>query len=69
WSKTDLEEAHWLGCSYVITRVVGNVADNRADAVRGRAMETNSFLLTGTSEEDKRLEPEPVEVAAGVGVG
>jgi proteasome lid subunit RPN8/RPN11 len=69
WSKTDLEEAHWLGCSYVITRVVGNVAGNRADAVRGRAMETNSFLLTGTSEEDKRLEPEPVEVAADVGVG
>lgn len=57
WSKTDLAEAHWLGCSYVITSVQGEYG-------RCRAMETNSFLLAGTGEEDKRLEPEPIEVAA-----
>ncbi len=68
WSKTDLEEAHWLGCSYVITRVMGKVAGNGDDASRCRAMETNSFLLTGTNEEDKRLEPEAFEVTADVGV-
>lgn len=68
WSKTDLEEAHWLGCSYVITSVAGNVADGGTGTVRCRATETNSFLLTGTSEEDKRLERQPIEVAAGVGV-
>ena len=39
---TDLAEAHWIGCSYVIT-AVGD----------GRAAETNSFLLSGTLEEDK----------------
>jgi len=42
WSNTDLAEAHWLGCSYVITSVAG-----------GAATQTNSFLLTGASEEDK----------------
>jgi proteasome lid subunit RPN8/RPN11 len=51
WSLTDLEEAHWLGCSYVITAVA-----------RGKATETNSFLLTGNTEEDKRFEPQAVEV-------
>jgi proteasome lid subunit RPN8/RPN11 len=56
WSKTDLAEAHWLGCSYVITSVGGEHG-------RCRATETNSFLLAGTGEEDKRLEPEPIEVA------
>lgn len=60
WSKTDLAEAHWIGCSYVITSVVGK------DAERCRATETNSFLLTGTGEEDKRLETQPIEVAAAV---
>ncbi|MHB1936907.1 MAG: M67 family metallopeptidase [Acidobacteriaceae bacterium] len=66
WSKTDLEEAHWIGCSYVITSVVRNatVGDGTAGC---RAAETNSFLLAGTTEEDKRLEREPIEVAAGVG--
>jgi hypothetical protein len=29
-------------------------------------METNSFLLAGTSEEDKRLESQPIEVATEV---
>jgi proteasome lid subunit RPN8/RPN11 len=53
WSKTDFAEAHWLGCSYVITAVE-----------KGVAKLTNSFLLTGTTEEDKAFEDEAVEVAA-----
>ena len=53
WSKTDFAEAHWLGCSYVITAVE-----------KGVAQATNSFLLTGTREEDKAFENEAVEVAA-----
>jgi proteasome lid subunit RPN8/RPN11 len=53
WSKTDFAEAHWLGCSYVITSVE-----------KGVAQMTNSFLLTGTREEDKAFEDEAVEVAA-----
>jgi proteasome lid subunit RPN8/RPN11 len=51
WSSTDLTEAHWLGCSYVITAVA-----------EGEAQQTNSFLLTGSSEEDKALVPEAIEV-------
>ena len=53
WSKTDYAEAHWIGCSYVITSVEDGVAQA-----------TNSFLLTGTSEDDKAFEDEAVEVAA-----
>ena len=55
WSQTDLEEAHWIGCSYVITTVE-----------RGQAKITNSFLLVGEREEDKRFEDEAVSVAAEV---
>ena len=51
WSTTDLAEAHWLGCSYVITAVA-----------QGKATETNSFLLAGDTEEDKRLEQEGILV-------
>jgi proteasome lid subunit RPN8/RPN11 len=51
WSSTDLAEAHWLGCSYVITAVAGGVAQ-----------QTNSFLLTGSSEEEKALVNEPIEI-------
>lgn len=51
WSATDLAEAHWLGCSYVITSVN-----------RGRAELTNSFLLTGDTEDAKRFEDEPLQV-------
>src|SRR5271156_1659765 len=51
WSGTDLAEAHWLGCSYVITAVAGGVAK-----------QTNSFRLTGASEEDKVLVHETIEV-------
>ncbi len=49
WSATDLAEAHWVGCSYVITSVE-----------QGKAVATNSFLLAGTVEEDKRFEDEEV---------
>ncbi len=49
WSTTDLAEAHWLGCSYVITEVA-----------QGKAAVTNSFLLDGTTEEDKRFVVEQI---------
>lgn len=51
WSPTDLAEAHWIGCSYVITAVEG-----------GRAHATNSFLLAGSGEEDKVFEHEAIEL-------
>jgi proteasome lid subunit RPN8/RPN11 len=51
WSQTDFAEAHWLGCSYVITGVAN-----------GKATVTNSFLLAGTREEDKRFENEAIQV-------
>ena len=51
WSQTDFEEAHWIGCSYVITAVE-----------KGTATVTNSFVLTGTTEEDKALEDESIVV-------
>ena len=51
WSSTDLAEAHWIGCSYVITAVE-----------KGKAAITNSFELTGLDEDDKRLVDEPIKV-------
>ena len=51
WSKTDFAEAHWLGCSYIITSVE-----------QGKAALTNSFLLRGTTEEDKTFEDEPIQI-------
>jgi len=51
WSANDLAEAHWLGCSYVITAVA-----------KGKAETTNSFVLSGTIEEDKHFQDEPIEV-------
>jgi proteasome lid subunit RPN8/RPN11 len=51
WSQTDLAEAHWIGCSYVITSIV-----------QGRAALTNSFALTGSTEEDKRFEDEFIDI-------
>jgi hypothetical protein len=45
---TDFAEAHWLGCSYVITEVA-----------KGKAAVTNSFLA-GASEEEKRFEQETI---------
>jgi len=56
WSATDIAEAHWLGCSYVITRVAGTAEGN------GTADVTNSFLLRGTGEDDKHFEDEPIEI-------
>jgi proteasome lid subunit RPN8/RPN11 len=51
WSPTDLAEAHWFGCSYVITAVA-----------KGQAAMTNSFELTGSEENDKKLVDEKIEV-------
>ncbi len=51
WSATDFAEAHWLGCSYVIIEVA-----------QGRAAATNSFLLSGTTEEDKHFVVETLQV-------
>ena len=51
WSKTDFAEAHWLGCSYLITEVAA-----------GHAATTNCFLLAGTGEEDKQFVSEPLEL-------
>ena len=56
WSQTDLAEAHWIGCSYLITSVV-----------KGKADVTNSFALAGRMEEDKRFEDERVVVNQGAG--
>ncbi|HEY1659766.1 MAG TPA: M67 family metallopeptidase [Candidatus Sulfotelmatobacter sp.] len=51
WSQTDFAEAHWIGCSYVITSVE-----------KGNAVITNSFELSGTSEDDKKLLDETIKV-------
>ena len=51
WSPTDLAEAHWFGCSYVITSVE-----------KGVATITNSFELGGTDEGDKKMNDEPINV-------
>lgn len=51
WSATDFAEAHWLGCSYVIIAVA-----------QGNATDTNSFLLAGAIEEDKRFEQQAIEI-------
>jgi proteasome lid subunit RPN8/RPN11 len=51
WSKTDFAEAHWLGCSYIITSIE-----------QGKAATTNSFLLTGTEEDNKKFEDEAIEI-------
>src|SRR5205807_5351236 len=52
WSQTDLAEAHWIGCSYVITSVE-----------QGKAKITNSFELAGADEADKRLVDEEIQIA------
>ena len=51
WSPTDFAEAHWLGCSYLITSIE-----------QGKAALTNSFLLRGTAEDDKRFEDQPIQI-------
>ena len=52
WSPTDLAEAHWFGCSYVITSVE-----------KGKATITNSFELMGSDEDDKKFVDEKTEVS------
>lgn len=54
WSPTDLAEAHWFGCSYVITSVE-----------KGKAVLTNSFELAGSDENDKKLLDQPIELVGG----
>jgi len=51
WSPTDLAEAHWFGCSYLITSVE-----------KGKATITNSFELTGSDEDDKKFVDEPTVI-------
>lgn len=51
WSSADLAEAHWLGCSYLITAVA-----------EGKATVTKAFRLTGLSAQDKRFEEETIQV-------
>jgi len=51
WSSTDLAEAHWFGCSYVITSVE-----------KGKAVVTNSFELTGSDEDSKKLRDEEMSL-------
>jgi len=55
WSTTDFAEAHWFGCAYVITSVDG-------DKTTGKAKITNSFLLTGTGEDDKAFIDQPITI-------
>ena len=50
WSQTDLAEAHWTGCSYVITSIMDGIAT-----------QTNSFNLVG-GEENKQFEDEEIQV-------
>jgi proteasome lid subunit RPN8/RPN11 len=54
WSPTDFTEAHWFGCAYVITAVAG-------DKIKGHAQITNSFLLTGVTEDDKAFSQQSIE--------
>jgi proteasome lid subunit RPN8/RPN11 len=51
WSQTDLAEAHWFNCSYVITSVE-----------KAQAAITNSFELVGSDEGDKQLLDEKIQV-------
>jgi proteasome lid subunit RPN8/RPN11 len=51
-STTDVAEAHWHGCSYLITSVE-----------QGSAFATRSFRLSGDGEEDKRFEREEMHVS------
>ena len=51
WSETDLAEAHWIGCSYVITSVQ-----------KGKAAVTNAFELAGSDENEKKFADEELAV-------
>ena len=59
WSATDLAEAHWIGCSYVITAVVPATAGA-----------TRSFLLEGDGGEvAKRFRDEEIQVSGSTFAG
>ena len=51
WSRADLAEAHWTGCSYVIVPVAG-----------GRAGQSRSFRLLGSGSGEKSFAEEPIEL-------
>jgi len=51
WSPTDLAEAHWFGCSYLITSVE-----------KGKATITNSFELLGADEAEKKFKDEEIRL-------
>ena len=53
-SPSDLEQAHWIGCSYLIVGVS-----------TGKTRETKSFLLDGRLEEDKRFTEEELFLDQG----
>jgi len=57
WSASDLAEAHWTGCSYLIAAVE-----------RGRATQVNSFELLG-DEASKRFEDEEIVVEGPMQMG
>jgi proteasome lid subunit RPN8/RPN11 len=50
YSETDLAEAYWLDCSYVITSVD-----------QGYAAQTRSFVLSG-SEDNRKFVEEEIEI-------
>jgi proteasome lid subunit RPN8/RPN11 len=52
YSSTDIMEAHWFDCSYVITSVLN-----------GKAEATRSFVLLG-SEEEKKFQEERIEIVS-----
>ncbi|HEY9127608.1 MAG TPA: M67 family metallopeptidase [Acidobacteriaceae bacterium] len=51
WSQTDLAEAHWLGCLYLIFELRN-----------GKTTAGNAFLLTGDSEEEKHFVQIPMTI-------
>ena len=55
-SRTDLKEALWFANSYLIVEVN-----------QGRAGEIGSFVLCGTDEQDKRLDPEQISITDAAG--
>ncbi len=56
WSSTDLAEAHWLGCSYLIAAVA-----------KGKAAETRSFRLVAATEEGSTDQKQFLEESILVG--
>jgi proteasome lid subunit RPN8/RPN11 len=53
WSSTDLDGAHWIGFSYVITQVDSGIAAG-----------TKAFVLAGKLEEDKSFVEEGIIVGS-----